>query len=97
MDGNALASLFGFWMMMQLVAMLALLVGGIYVMFCLGRASAGIDRLATAMEIWVERQTPQESVNPPANPPILPVPPSLTVPPVQPPTQEYSTPHEPTF
>ncbi|MBV9867182.1 MAG: hypothetical protein JO316_17640 [Abitibacteriaceae bacterium] len=54
--GNAALGLIGLWMMLQLVAFLALLLGGIYALFCLGRAASGLDRLASAVEAMVERQ-----------------------------------------
>lgn len=57
--GNAALGLIGLWMMLQLVAFLALLLGGIYALFCLGRAAAGLDRLASAVEAMVESQTRQ--------------------------------------
>ena len=59
MESNPALSLLGFWMMLQLVASLALLVGGIYLMFCLGRAASGLDRMANAMEDWIALQTAQ--------------------------------------
>ena len=55
MENNA-AGLLGFLMLMQLIFLLALLAGGLYALFALGRAAAGLDRLASAMETWVERQ-----------------------------------------
>jgi hypothetical protein len=61
MESNPALSLLGFWMMLQLFATLALLAGGIYLMFCLGRAASGLDRMASAMEDWValQNQNPQ--------------------------------------
>ncbi|HVF10433.1 MAG TPA: hypothetical protein VNA16_06510 [Abditibacteriaceae bacterium] len=56
-SGNPALALLGFWMTMQLVATLALLLGGIYALFCLGRAASGLDRLASAVEEWVSRQS----------------------------------------
>lgn len=56
MESNPLTSLLGFWMMLQLFATLALLAGGIYLLFCLGRAASGLDRMANAMEDWVALQ-----------------------------------------
>ena len=56
MESNPITSLLGFWMMLQLFATLALLAGGIYLMFCLGRAASGLDRMANAMEDWVALQ-----------------------------------------
>lgn len=58
MDSNPALGFLGFWMMMQLVATLALLIGGIYVLFCLGRAASGLDRMANAMEDWIALQNP---------------------------------------
>lgn len=59
MDSNPALGFLGFWMMMQLVATLALLIGGIYLMFCLGRAASGLDRMANAMEDWIALQSAQ--------------------------------------
>ena len=59
MDSNPALGLLGFWMMLQLMATLALLVGGIYLLFCLGRAASGLDRMANAMEDWIALQTAQ--------------------------------------
>lgn len=56
MESNPVTSLLGFWMMLQLFVTLALLAGGIYLMFCLGRAASGLDRMASAMEDWVALQ-----------------------------------------
>jgi hypothetical protein len=56
MNSNPALGLIGFWMMLQLAATLAILIGGIYALYCLGRASAGLDRMASAMEAWVEQQ-----------------------------------------
>lgn len=93
MEPNPALSLLGFWMMLQLFALLALLAGGIYLMFCLGRAASGLDRMANAMEEWVALQnqtlskqhsslpqagsTPTASAPPSAAPPI-PVAPAAT-------------------
>lgn len=49
---------------MQLVATLALLLGGIYALYCLGRAASGLDRLASAAEEWVSRQSPATGSTP---------------------------------
>ena len=55
-SSNPALALLGFWMFLQLVAFLALLWGGIYLLFCLNRASSSLDRLATAAERWLEEQ-----------------------------------------
>jgi hypothetical protein len=53
--GNPLTNVLGFWMMMQLVSTLALLLGGLYALFCMSRAASGLDRLASAVEDLVAR------------------------------------------
>ena len=73
MDSNPALGLLGFWMMLQLMATLALLVGGIYVLFCLGRAASGLDRMANAMEDWIALQTAQsQTIMPSPNTPSRP-------------------------
>jgi hypothetical protein len=67
-------TLLGFWMFLQLAASLILILGGIYVLYCLGRAAAGMDRLAGAVEEWVQLQKPSTTYQPPA-------PASVTAPP----------------
>lgn len=69
MESNPVLGLLGFWMMLQLVASLALLIGGIYVLFCLGRAASGLDRMANAMEDWIALQKLQANL---PSQPILP-------------------------
>jgi predicted lipid-binding transport protein (Tim44 family) len=68
MESNPALGLLGFWMMLQLFATLALLAGGIYLMFCLGRTASSLDRMASAMEEWVALQTQR----PPNQNPFLP-------------------------
>lgn len=53
--GNPLTNVLGFWMTMQLVSTLALLLGGLYALFCMSRAASGLDRLASAVEDLVAR------------------------------------------
>ena len=56
---NPLAGIVGFWMLMQLASTLALLLGGIYGLYCLSRAASGMERLAAAVErMAAERATP---------------------------------------
>lgn len=69
---NPVMTFLGFWMFLQLAASIILILGGIYVLYCLGRAAAGMDRLATAMEQWVQMQQSQHQPNtyvPPVVPP----------------------------
>jgi hypothetical protein len=55
---NPLAGIVGFWMLMQLASTLAMLLGGIYALYCLSRTASGIERLATSMErLATERAT----------------------------------------
>jgi hypothetical protein len=68
MNSNPALGLIGFWMMLQLAATLAILLGGIYALFCLGRAASGLDRMASALEEWVARQ----NASTPSNSPLLP-------------------------
>jgi hypothetical protein len=60
MESNPAVGLLGFWMMLQLAATLAILLGGIYALFCLGRAASGLDRMASALEEWVAAQNTSE-------------------------------------
>jgi hypothetical protein len=65
MDSSA-AGLLGFLMFMQLIFLLALLAGGLYALFALGRAASGLDRLASAVEEWVSRQDNSSVTNVPS-------------------------------
>ena len=47
---NPFAGIIGFWMLMQLASTLAMLLGGIYALYCLNRAASGMERLAAAAE-----------------------------------------------
>lgn len=53
---SATLGLFGLWMFVQLALALVLLVGGIYVLYCLSRAASGLDRLANTAENWLKFQ-----------------------------------------
>jgi len=96
MENNA-AGLLGFLMLMQLIFLLALLAGGLYALFALGRAASGLDRLASAMETWVERQNNASSGarNLPPNVTTSPLPPVSVVPSTAPPGNEASQTHGP--
>jgi hypothetical protein len=65
---NPVLTFLGFWMFLQLAASIILILGGIYVLYCLGRAAASMDRLASAVEYWVELQKPANTYVPPAPP-----------------------------
>src|SRR4028119_614208 len=47
---NPLMGIAGFWMLIQLVSTLALVLGGIYALYCLTRTTNAIERLADATE-----------------------------------------------
>lgn len=61
---NPVATLLGFGMLIQLVVLICLLLGGIYVLYCLGRAAAGMDRLASAVEALVQDKIEKETALP---------------------------------
>lgn len=67
---------------MQLIVVLALLLGGIYLLYSLGRAASGMERMADAFEEWVALQQPQQPAAARENePPALPRTPLPAVPP----------------
>lgn len=53
MESNPVAGLLGLLMILQLIVVLAVLLGGLYALYCFSRAAAGLDRLASAVETWV--------------------------------------------
>jgi hypothetical protein len=53
MESNPLTGLLGLLMLLQLAVVLMILLGGLYALYCLNRAAAGLDRLASAVESWV--------------------------------------------
>ena len=55
-SSQAITGMLGLWMLLQLAVLLALLLGGLYALYCLSRAASGLDRLAGAVEEWVARQ-----------------------------------------
>lgn len=65
---NPLGAFLGFWMLIQLVVVLGLLLGGLYALFCLHRSAANLDRLASAVEDLVARSASVNSNSGPANP-----------------------------
>lgn len=75
---NPVLTFLGFWMFLQLAASIILILGGIYVLYCLGRAAAGMDRLATAVEEWVQLQKPNTTTYVPPAPPAPPIAPIET-------------------
>lgn len=86
MNANPLAGLIGFWMVMQLIATLLLFAGGIYLLYSLGRAASGLERMADALEDWVmlqrslqeqKKSTFSEEIRPSAPPPPPPSSPPL--------------------
>lgn len=63
-NGNAAVGLLGFWMMLQLVFALLLLLGGVYLLYCASKAASGLDRLANAAEDWVALQRQAQAARP---------------------------------
>ena len=55
-NGNPVLGLVGLWMFLQVVFALALLLGGIYLLYSIGRAAAGLERMADSAEEWIELQ-----------------------------------------
>jgi len=70
---NPVLTFLGFWMFLQLAASIVLILGGIYVLYCLGRAAAGMDRMASAMEEWVQLHKPTNTYQPsaPSSAPVI--------------------------
>ena len=68
---NPVLTFLGFWMFLQLAASIILILGGIYVLYCLGRAAASMDRLASAVEDWAELQKPLNTYVPPTAPSVI--------------------------
>jgi hypothetical protein len=77
-DPNPAAGILGFFIILQTIAAVVMLLGGVYLLYCLGRAASGLDRLAGAVEEWVRLQTPRPPTgyvpgqNPPAVRPVAP-------------------------
>jgi hypothetical protein len=55
-SSQAVTGMIGLWLMLQLAVLLALMLGGLYALYCLSRAASGLDRLAGAVEEWVQRE-----------------------------------------
>ncbi len=70
-SANPVAGILGFWMFMQLATILAMLLGGVYVLYCLGRAASGLDRLASAVEELVRHQKADTRPLPPGGLPSM--------------------------
>jgi hypothetical protein len=87
---NPVASLLSFWMLLQLAATMALLLGGLYALYCISRVASSLDRLASAMESWAaQRVSPSEASAPPSSSfPLVPP----TTPPYSPPGYTPVTP-----
>lgn len=64
-NSSAVLSLF---LLLQLLALLTLTLGGLYALFCLGRAATGIDRLASVAEAWLVWQQTQAATSVSATP-----------------------------
>lgn len=66
MASNSSSAVLGLLVLLQIAGLLALTLGGIYLLYCLGRAAAGLDRLASVAEAWlVWQQTTANSASAP--------------------------------
>ena len=61
MASNSPAAVLSLLLLLQLTALLALTLGAIYLLYCLGRAAAGLDRLASVAEAWLVWQQTQSA------------------------------------
>lgn len=50
-NGNPFGAAIAFWIFMQVVWSLALIGGGLYVLWCLNRIATSVERLANAREV----------------------------------------------
>ena len=65
--GNALA----YFLMMQLVLLVLLAAGAVYLLYCLGRIAGAVDRVANAVEVLVAQQNDgARSTMPPSPTPV---------------------------
>jgi hypothetical protein len=73
---SPILGLMGFWMMMGLVSTLALVLGGLYTLYCMSRFASSMDRLASAVEELVKHQHGPTAETPtrPQAPPVPSVP-----------------------
>ena len=69
---NSSSAVLGLLVLLQIAASLALALGTIYFLYCLGRTAAGIDRLASVAEawlVWQQTSAARAPQNPPQPPP----------------------------
>lgn len=74
-----------FLLLLQLILVVALVLGGMYLLWCFGRAATSLDRLADVAELWLERQNSVMSAETPSTP-MPPIPANQA--PVDPPTEQ---------
>ncbi len=87
-QANPVAGIFGILLLTQLVLVIAALVGGLYLLYSMGRIAAGMERTAGALEEWLRQQKAAGAASPakppawepPAMPPVAPVPPTPPLP-----------------
>ena len=53
MASNSSSAVLGLLVLLQIAGLLALALGSLYLLYCLGRAAAGLDRLASVAEAWL--------------------------------------------
>ena len=61
MASNASSAVLSLLVLLQIFGILVLGLGWLYLLFCLGRAANGLDRLASVAEAWLVWQ--QQSAN----------------------------------
>jgi hypothetical protein len=58
---DSVTGLISLWMLLQLAVLLMMLLGGLYVLYCLNRAATGMERMAAAIEFWVQHDAHREA------------------------------------
>lgn len=74
MASNSSSAVLSLFVLLQLFGIVVLGLGWLYILYCLGRAANGIDRLASVAEAWLVWQ--QTSANAQAPRPVAPTAPA---------------------
>ena len=59
MESNSPGTILGLLLLLQIGGALIFVLGGLYVLYCLNRAAAGLDRMADVAEAWLLMQQHQ--------------------------------------
>ncbi len=59
MESNSPGTVLGLFLLLQIGGALMFALGGLYVLYCLNRAAAGLDRMADVAEAWLLMQQHQ--------------------------------------